>query len=69
MKMSVLNLGSAKEISHLFDFSTFLNQPGLKLQSIYRHKLSDEFDNEWNPPSNSEVIGPWIIENCCFEPC
>ena len=32
-------------------------------QSIYRQKILDEFDNEWNPPSNTEVICPWIIEN------
>ena len=38
-------------------------------QSIYRHMTSDEFDNERNPPSNSEVNCPGIIENCCFEPC
>ena len=35
-------------------------------QSIYRHKISDEFDNEQNPPSNNEVICPWIIGNSCL---
>ena len=62
-KLAVLDLVSTIE-------TTFLNQSGPKLhQSIYRHKISDEFDNEQNQPSNTEVICPWIIENCCFEPC
>ena len=60
LKIAVLNLVRSVE-------TTFLNQSWPKIaQSIYRHKISDEFDNEGNPPSYTEVICPWIIENCCL---
>ena len=60
-KIAVFNLVSAIE-------TTFLNQSGPKVHRfIDRHKLQDEFNNEQNLPSNTEVICPWIIENSCFE--
>ena len=31
-------------------------------QSIYRHKISDEFDNEQSRPSNTEVICPKLLK-------
>ena len=35
-------------------------------QNIYRHKILDEFNNEGNQLSNTKVICPWFIENCCL---
>ena len=34
--------------------------------SVYRHKISDEFDNEWNLPSNSRVTGPERLNIAVF---
>ena len=61
LKITVFNLVSPVE-------TTFLNQSGPKLHKLFIGTLSHEFNNDQNP-SNMEVICPWIIENCCFEPC
>ena len=36
------------------------------MQSIYRHKISDEFDNELYPHSNSRVSDPERLKIAVF---
>ena len=61
LKIAVLNLVRSIQ-------TWFLNQSAPVAQSIYKHKIWNEFDNGQNPYSNMEVIFPWMMEICVFNP-